>query len=167
MGDPDSARSRATSNTAASAGGTKAAARARATTASPAIPRSRDADGTKAYVGYGVDSLTAGPVAICRVKFASETRDAVASLYPAAEEARITCAIVDAAAKVRVLQKLLELFRRQPGVFGNVRHREGVDGIVARDGKPDAPVGHNGVFAFPRDAKPKFAKQTPVPHAHG
>ncbi len=32
-----------------------------------------------------------------------ETRDAVASLYPTAEEARITCAIVDAAAKVRDL----------------------------------------------------------------
>ena len=61
------------------------------------------ADGTKAYVGYGVDSLTVGLVAICRVKFAGETRDAVASLYPTAEEARITCAIVDAAAKVRDL----------------------------------------------------------------
>ncbi|NDA68730.1 MAG: Do family serine endopeptidase, partial [Verrucomicrobia bacterium] len=57
------------------------------------------ADGTKAYVGYGVDSLTVGLVAVCRVKFAGETRDAVASLYPTAEEARITCAIVDAAAK--------------------------------------------------------------------
>ena len=32
-----------------------------------------------------------------------ETRDAVASLSPTAEEARITCAIVDAAAKVRDL----------------------------------------------------------------
>ncbi len=61
------------------------------------------ADGTKAYVGYGVDSLTVGLVAVCRVKFAGETRDAVASLYPTAEEARITCAIVDAAAKVRDL----------------------------------------------------------------
>jgi len=37
------------------------------------------ADGTKAYVGYGVDSLTVGLVAVCRVKFAGETRDAVAS----------------------------------------------------------------------------------------
>ncbi len=51
-------------------------------------------DGSKAYVGYGVDSLTVGLVAICRVKFAGENRDAVASLYPTAEEARITCAIV-------------------------------------------------------------------------
>ena len=57
------------------------------------------ADGTHGYVGYGVDSLTVGLVAVCRVKFADESRDAVASLYPTAEEARITCAIVDAAAK--------------------------------------------------------------------
>ena len=61
------------------------------------------ADGTKAYVAYGVDSLTVSLVAICRVKFAGETREAVASLYPHAEEARITCAVVDAAAKVRDL----------------------------------------------------------------
>jgi len=61
------------------------------------------ADGTRAYVGYGVDSLTVGLVAVCRVKFAGESRDAVASLYPTAEEARITCAIVDAAARVRDL----------------------------------------------------------------
>ncbi len=36
-------------------------------------------------------------------KFAGETRDAVAGDYPTAEEARITCAIVDTAAKVRDL----------------------------------------------------------------
>ena len=53
--------------------------------------------------GCGVDSLTVGLVAVCRVKFAGESRDAVANLYPTAEEARITCAIVDAAAKVRDL----------------------------------------------------------------
>jgi len=28
------------------------------------------ADGTRAYIGYGVDSLTVGLVAVCRVKFA-------------------------------------------------------------------------------------------------
>ena len=33
----------------------------------------------------------------------AKPRDAVASLYPTAEEARITCAIVDAAARVRDL----------------------------------------------------------------
>ena len=57
------------------------------------------ADGTKAYVGYGVDSLTVGLVAICRVKFATATLATTwRALYPTAEEARITCAIVDAAA---------------------------------------------------------------------
>ena len=61
------------------------------------------ADGTRAYVGYGVDSLTVGLVASCRVKFAGETRDAVASLSLIAEEAHFTSAIVDAAAKVRDL----------------------------------------------------------------
>jgi hypothetical protein len=63
------------------------------------------ADGTRAYVGYGMDSLTVGLVAVCRVKFAGDTRDAVASLYPTAEEARITCAIVDAAGRVRDLNR--------------------------------------------------------------
>ena len=70
------------------------------------------ADGTKAYVGYGVDSLTVGLVAICRVKFAGETRDAVASLYPTAEEACLTRAVGDAwcspaAGLVRVFEVLL------------------------------------------------------------
>ena len=83
------------------------------------------ADGTKACVGYGVDSLTVGLVAICRVKFAGETRDTVASLYPTAEEARITCAIVDAAAKVRDLNfKYLA-----EGKGATVTARFGPDGI--------------------------------------
>ena len=58
-------------------------------------------DGSKGYIGYGVDSLTVGLVAVSRVKFAGESREAVAELYPTAEEARITCALVDAAAIVR------------------------------------------------------------------
>ena len=87
------------------------------------------ADGSKAYVGYGVDSLTVGLVAICRVKFAGETRDAVASLYPTAEEARITCAIVDAAAKVRDLNfKYLA-----EGKGATVTARFGKDGITIVD----------------------------------
>ena len=86
-------------------------------------------DGTKAYVGYGVDSLTVGLVAVCRVKFAGETRDAVASLYPTAEEARITCAIVDAAAKVRDLNfKYLA-----EGKGATVTARFGPDGITICD----------------------------------
>ena len=61
------------------------------------------ADGSQAYVGYGVDSLIAGLVAICRMKFLNESREAVAGIYPTAEEARITVAIVHAARLVRDL----------------------------------------------------------------
>jgi predicted dehydrogenase len=87
------------------------------------------ADGTKVYVGYGVDSLTVALVAMCRVKFAGETRDQVAHLYPTAEEARITCAIVDAAAKVRDLN-----FRyMQEGKGATVTARFGADGITICD----------------------------------
>ena len=87
------------------------------------------ADGTKAYVDYGVDRLTVGLVAVCRVKFAGETRDAVAHLYPTAEEARITCAIVDAAAKVRDLNfKYLA-----EGKGATVTARFGADGITLCD----------------------------------
>jgi hypothetical protein len=76
-----------------------------------------------------VDRLTGGLVAICRVKFAGETRDAVASLYPTAEEARITCAIVDAAAKVRDLNfKYLA-----EGKGATVTARFGEDGISICD----------------------------------
>jgi predicted dehydrogenase len=87
------------------------------------------ADGTKAYIGYGVDSLTVALVAICDVKFAGASRDAVAHLYPTAEEARITCAIVDAAAKVRDLnfQYLSE------GKGAPVTARFGDDGITIID----------------------------------
>lgn len=86
-------------------------------------------DGTKAYVGYGVDSLTVGMVAICRIKFAGESRDALAEIYPTAEDARITCAIVDAAARVRDLN-----FRHtQEGKGAPVSARFGEDGITIID----------------------------------
>ena len=58
-----------------------------------------------------------------------ETRDAVAGLYPTAEEARITCAIVDAAAKVRDLNfKYLA-----EGKGATVTARFGPDGITLCD----------------------------------
>lgn len=60
-------------------------------------------DGTKGYIGYGVDSITASFVAICRAKLGGESREALASIYPTAEDSRITVAIVDAAARVRDL----------------------------------------------------------------
>jgi predicted dehydrogenase len=86
-------------------------------------------DGTKAYVGYGVDSLIAGLVAICRMKFLNESREAVAEIYPTAEEARITVAIVHAAAIVRDLNfKSL-----QEGKGAPVTARFGKDGITIID----------------------------------
>jgi predicted dehydrogenase len=86
-------------------------------------------DGTTGYIGYGVDSLTVGLVAICRVKFFNETLDAVAEIYPTAEDARITCAIVDAAARVRDLN-----FKyMQEGKGATVTARFGDDGITIID----------------------------------
>jgi len=86
-------------------------------------------DGTKSYVGYGVDSLTVCFAAICRMKFFKESREAVAGIYPTAEEARITVALVHAAAIVRDLNfKYL-----QEGKGAPVTARFGKDGITIVD----------------------------------
>ena len=98
-------------------------------------------DGSQAYVGYGVDSITAILVAICRVKFLGETCDAVADIYPTAEDGRITTAILDAAARVRDLNfKYL-----QEGRGAVVTARFGADGITIVD--PNRfREGENAVF---------------------
>jgi predicted dehydrogenase len=89
----------------------------------------RRPDGSKAYVGYGVDSLTACLTAIARVRVLGEAPDAVAGAYPTAEEARITVAIIDAAARVRDLNfKYL-----QEGKGAPVTARFGADGITIVD----------------------------------
>jgi predicted dehydrogenase len=95
-------------------------------------------DGSAAYVGYGIDSLTAGLVAVCRVKFSGASRASVAGLYPTAEEARIVVAIVHAARVVRDLNfKYLRAGKGAP-----VSARFGKDGIAivdplgGRKGKP-------------------------------
>jgi hypothetical protein len=89
----------------------------------------RPADGTRAYVGYGVDSITVALAAISRVKFLGETREAVAESYPTAEDARITVAIVHAAAIVRDLNfKYLNEGKGAP-----VTARFGADGITIVD----------------------------------
>jgi len=86
-------------------------------------------DGTKGYIGYGVDSLTVGLVAICNVKFDGASLDDVALIYPTAEDSRITCAIVDAAARVRDLNfKYLNEGKGAP-----VTARFGEDGITIVD----------------------------------
>jgi predicted dehydrogenase len=97
--------------------------------------------GQPAYVGYGVDSLIAGLVAICRMKFLGESRDAVAEIYPTAEEARITVAIVHAARLVRDLNfKYLSEGKGAP-----VTARFGKDGITIVD-----PTRANEVKVFQR-----------------
>jgi predicted dehydrogenase len=86
-------------------------------------------DGSTAYVGYGVDSLTASLAAICRRKFWDEKREALAAIYPSAEDARITVAIVHAAAIVRDLNfKYLRQGKGAP-----VTARFGGEGITIVD----------------------------------
>ncbi len=86
-------------------------------------------DGSQARIGYGVDSLTAGLAAICRMKFFGATRDSVAEIYPRAEEARMTVAIIHAARLVRDLN-----FRYlQEGKGAVVTARFGLDGITIVD----------------------------------
>ena len=58
-------------------------------------------DGSKAYIGYGTDSIHTSIVAMCRVKFGGESLDDVAGIYPTADDGRITVAIVHAARIVR------------------------------------------------------------------
>ena len=102
-------------------------------------------DGTHAYVGYGVDSLTVGLAAVYRVKFHDDSRDAVASIYPTAEEGRITVAIVHAAAIVRDLNfKYLNEGKGAP-----VTARFGKDGITIVD--PDRPRSSTTSTRFPSD----------------
>jgi predicted dehydrogenase len=86
-------------------------------------------DGSNAYVGYGVDGLMAGLAAVCRSKFWNEQREALAAIYPTAEDARITVAIVHAAAMVRDLNfKYLRQGKGAP-----VTARFGKDGITILD----------------------------------
>ncbi|MEI2724550.1 MAG: Gfo/Idh/MocA family oxidoreductase [Verrucomicrobiota bacterium] len=99
------------------------------------------ADGSQAYVGYGVDSIIAGLLAICRMKFLGETRDAVGEIYPTAEDARIVVAIVHAARLVRDLNfKYLSEGKGAP-----VTARFGNDGIIIVDPNR-ASEGSDAVF---------------------
>ncbi|HEY9172028.1 MAG TPA: Gfo/Idh/MocA family oxidoreductase [Verrucomicrobiae bacterium] len=86
-------------------------------------------DGSRACVGYGVDSLIAGLAAICRMKFLGESRAAVAGDYPTAEEARITTAIIHAARVVRDLN--FDYLQRGQGAPVTARFSE--EGIVIVD----------------------------------
>jgi predicted dehydrogenase len=86
-------------------------------------------DGGATYVGYGVDSLTAGLAVISRHKFFGASRAELAAFYPTAEDARLTVAIVHAAALVRDLNfQYLQSGRGAP-----VTARFGTDGITIID----------------------------------
>ncbi len=86
-------------------------------------------DGSHAYIGYGVDSIHASLVAMCRVKFMGESLDDVSNIYPTAEDGRITVAIVHAARIVRDLNfKYLNEGKGAP-----VSARFGDDGITIID----------------------------------
>jgi predicted dehydrogenase len=92
-------------------------------------------DGSQAYIGYGVDSITVALAAICRMKFFGASRESVAKVYPTAEEARITVAIVHAARVVRDLNfKYL-----QAGKGAGVTARFGTDGITIVDPNERTP----------------------------
>jgi predicted dehydrogenase len=86
-------------------------------------------DGTRACIGYGIDSLTAGLAAVCRMKFFGAKRLEVASLYPTAEEARIVVGIVQAARLVRDLN--FKYLQERKGAV--VTARFGPDGITLVD----------------------------------
>jgi predicted dehydrogenase len=98
-------------------------------------------DGSQAYVGYGVDSLTAGLAAICRVKFFGARHEDMAPLYPNAEQARITVAIIHAA---RLVRDLNFKYLRQ-GKGATVSARFGQDGITIVDPNR-VNAGKAGVF---------------------
>jgi predicted dehydrogenase len=98
-------------------------------------------DGSQAHVGYGFDSLIAGLAAICRVKFSGASRASVASLYPTAEEARITVAVLQAA---RVVRDLNFRYLKQ-GKGATVTARLGKDGITIVDPNR-AAQGRHAVF---------------------
>ncbi len=86
-------------------------------------------DGSKAYIGYGVDSLTVGMAAVCRRKFSREKREQLADIYPTAEDGRIVVAIVHAAGIVRDLNfKYMQEGRGAP-----VTARFDKDGIAIVD----------------------------------
>jgi len=86
-------------------------------------------DGTRGFAGYGVDSLTAGLAAISRVKFFGARREELAALYPTAEDARLTVAVVEAAALVRDLN----FKHTRSGLGAPVTARFGPEGITIID----------------------------------
>jgi predicted dehydrogenase len=86
-------------------------------------------DGTRAYIGYGTDSLIIGLLAACRIKYLGESLAQVKPSFPTPEEGRITVAIVHAARIVRDLNFAYTQQGRAPAVSASF----GPDGIAILD----------------------------------
>ena len=86
-------------------------------------------DGSKAYVGYGTDSIVAGLLAVVRVQYFGASLKELEGTYPTAEEGRITVAIVHAARIVRDRNFQYQ----QEGKFPAVTSGFGEDGITIID----------------------------------
>jgi len=86
-------------------------------------------DGSKAYVGYGKDSLVACIQAIAQVKFMAKDAWQIRETYPNAEEARISVAIIQAARIVR--DKNFDYIRR--GIGAPVTASFSDKGIIIND----------------------------------
>ncbi len=98
---------------------------------------------TAAYVGYGTDTIHAGLMAVCRMKFLDASLDEVKSTFPTPESSRITVAIVDAARIVRDKNYAYTQAGKAPAVtasFGDegitiidpYRVREGADAVFEK-----------------------------------
>jgi hypothetical protein len=92
-----------------------------------------------------VDSLTVSLAAIGRMKFFGANRNDVAEIYPTAEEARITVAIVHAARLVRDLN--FKYF--QDGKGAPVTARFGSDGITIVDPYSSVRGTFNTIYSKP------------------
>src|SRR5205823_11273837 len=91
-------------------------------------------DGSSAYIGYGIDSLTVGLAAICRMKFFDARPESLEAIYPNAEQARIIVAIIQAARIVRDLN--FKYLSEGKGAIASARFGE--DGITIVD--PNSPT---------------------------
>lgn len=94
-------------------------------------------DGSKAYVGYGKDSLIACLLAILRKKYLDAKITDLKGTYPDAEEGRLSVAIIHAAREVRELN----FAYMQQGKGTPVTAHLGAEGITLLD-----PYGNNKVL---------------------
>lgn len=86
-------------------------------------------DGSAAYIGYGTDSIYAGLLAACRIKFLGASLADVQETFPTPESGRITVAIVHAARIVRDRNFAYQQQGKAPAVSAAF----GADGITILD----------------------------------